>query len=355
MTIKKLGKYALFLVLIAPVLLFSKIEFTQKVSKQNAYINETIKVTLILKIDNYHNITQVYFEDYETSDFWYKKHEEKIIEKNSDNTTYTYSYLLNAKSSGKFVLPKQVIEISNEEIRNYRRWEKIYSNEIDLDIKPTVENLSIQGDYEIKAFVDKTEINESDSVKLTLEIKGSGNIKDIKPFNLDLNKQVVYDNKPIITEEFKQTKYYGSFTQEFLVIANESFTVKPFEFTYFDINKNRVQKISTNHIFVNVNKSLKNNGDKYWVKYLFLTIGIIVGILGAFVYLNYKRRKTQFEMPLVVKIKKAKNDKELYKVLISHSNEYYFDKVIKKLEENIYKSGKNRVFKKDIINYVLGN
>lgn len=355
MTIKKLGKNIFFAFLLTPILLFSKIEFTQKVSKQNAFINETIKVTLTLKIDNYHNITQVYFEDFDTTDFWYKKFEDKIVNKQEEFTTYTYSYLLDAKGIGKFTIPKQLIEISNDEIRNYRRWEKVYSNEIEINIKPTIENLAIQGDYELKASVDKININENDSVKLTISLKGSGNIKDIKPFALNLDNQVVYDNKPIVNQEFKQTKYFGDFTQEFLIIANESFTIKPFEFTFYNTQKNRVEKISTKPIFVEVEKLTKDYGDKSWVKYLFLLLGLILGVGLTFVYLNYKRKKSLEQLPLVVKVKKAKNDEELYKILIAYSNEYEFKETIQKLEQNIYNKAKNKINKKELLKYIVNS
>ena len=354
---KKLGKKNISFVAIGlfflPIFLFAKIEFTQKVSKQNIYINETIKVTLILKIDDYHNIEQVYLEDFESSDFWYKKHEDKIVVKEENSTSYIYSYLIDAKSIGNFTLPKQLIEISNNEIKNYRRWQKVYSNETKINVNPLVENLPIQGNYEINATVNKNNINENDSVKLMISLKGSGNLKDIKPFDLNLNKQVVYANKPNLNQEFKQTKYFGDFTQEFLIIANESFTIKPFEFTYYNTNKNRVEKISTKPIYVEVKKLTKDYGDESWIKYLFLLIGLFIGIGLSFIYLNYKRKKSLEELPLVVKIKKTKNDKELYKVLIAHSNEYNFKEEIEKLEENIYRKAKNKINKKELLNRVI--
>jgi len=353
MTIKKLGKRFIYFILLLPIFLFSNIEFTQKVSKESAFINETIKVTLLLKIDDYHNIEQVFFEDYETEDFWITKHEDKIVKKEEGFTTYKYSFLIDAKAVGQFKLPKQLIEISNNEIRNYRRWQKVYSNEEIININPLVENLSIQGDYKLKTSVNKTSINENDSVKLKIELTGSGNLKDIKPFEFKLPKQIVYDDKPILIQEFIDNKYKGSFTQEFLIISNDSFTIKPFEFTYFNIDKKRIEKIKSEPIFVEVKKTSKANLDEYWLKYIFLIIGLITGVIAVLVYIKYKELKRINQKPLAIKIRDSKNDKELYKVLVAYSNSYEFDEVIKKLEENIYAEGKNKIKKRDLLKYVI--
>lgn len=357
MTIKKLGRKFLslfiFLFVLLPVFLYSKMEFTQTISKKDAYINETIKVVLTLKIDDYHNIEQVFFEDYDSNDFWYKKHEDKEVQKINDYTIYTYTYLLDAKGVGEFILPKQLIEVSNNEIRNYRRWKKIYSNEVKINIKPLNQNLQIQGNYNFSAITNKTKIKENESINLSLELLGIGNIDDIKAFNLNLPNQVVYADKPLVKQEFKDYTYAGSFKQDFLVIASESFTIKPFEFTYFNIDKNRVERLTTEPIFIEVEKKNIDNKDEPFIKYIFLIVGIMLGVLISLYYFKYKKAKAIQNEPIILKIKKAKNDKDLYKVLVSYCNVYDFDEVIKKLEENIYNNTKHKIKKKELIKLII--
>lgn len=341
--------YSVVFFLCIPFFLHGNIEFTQKISKEEFYLNETIKVTLELKISKELKIDQVYFEDFDTANFWVKKLSDKKQNEDESNIFYTYEYLLNAKDLGKFIIDEQKIEISSENIRQYAKWKKVYSNKLQVNIKPLFENLALQGNYEFFVKTDKEKIKKNESINLSLIVKGFGNIQDITPFNLNLNEQSVYSDKPLVNYEFENENYKGDFEQKFLIIADKSFTIPSFELEYFDTQKAQAQKITTKPIFIEVEDVIEDFGDDYKLKYIFAFVGFILGLLIFSIIRYIKNRYKYINHPLVIKIKKAKNDKELYEILIKNNEKMIFEEYIKSLEENIYKNKKNRLEKKKII------
>lgn len=351
MIIKNLCK--IVLLTFFPILLFADVIFNQKVVKDKVYLNETFRVILELSVTNDLEIEQVYFEKYETFDFWIKEFVSKKVVKTENETIYTYEYLLDGKNMGEFVLPKQIIQITSQEIKRFKKWQKVYSNEEKITILPLYENQAIQGNYTINLNIDKTKIKANEPINLNLEIDGEGNIQDIKAFDLSLNEQMVYKDKPIVTKEFIDDSYQGKFTQKFMIIANKSFTIPSFSFEYFDMKKNKVEKISTQAIYVEVEELPIFEQENSNLKYIFAFVGFLFGLAFIYIFNFFKRFYKKTNHPFAKKIKKSKNDKELYELLIKHENNQNLKKEIKLLEENIYKNQKNLINKKEIIEKLL--
>lgn len=346
MIARNLGKIVLFLLF--PIFLFADIEFTQRISKQKALLNETVKVVLELKVPNDLNIDQISFDRYETFDFWIEELTSKNIIKTLNETIYIYEYLLDAKDIGEFTLPTQTIEITSQEIRNFRKWKKIYSNKEDITILPLIENQAIQGEYEIASNANKTKIKANESINLSLNIKGKGNIKDINPFDLSLDEQTIYKDKAIINKEFLEDSYEGEFIQNFLIIADKSFTIPSFSFEYFDTNKKAVKKISTEPIYIEVEEVAIFEKEDLSLKYIFALVGFFLGLVVFSLYKYLNKYYKKVNSPLFINIKKAKSDKELYELLIKHSSTLDVKDTIKLLEENIYSNKKNKINKKEL-------
>lgn len=345
MMIKNLGR---FVFLFLPIFLYANIEFQQHISKTNFYLNETIKVSLELRVSDDLLIDNVYFEKYENSDFLVEELSNKRIIKENNETLYIYEYLLNPKNIGSFILPKQKIEITSQNIRRFKSWEKVYSNELDIKINPLAENLTILGKYSLTTIFENKKYKQNDPISFEIKIDGFGNIQDINPFILSLNEQMVYSDKPIIYKEFMENFYKGKFSQKFLIIANKSFTIPSFELKYFDTTKNSIETIISKPIFVEVEEVKQNIGDDYRLKYVFLLVGFVLGLIC---FLGYKFLKRRFkkESDLSKKIRKTKSDKELYILLISLVNRDVFKGEIRALEENIYDKKSNFINKKELI------
>jgi len=79
-----------------------------------------------------------------------------------------------------------------------------------------------------------------------------------------------------------------------------------------------------------------------------LVVGVILGSLLTLVSFKLKRPKHE-PTPLQKRIRKAKDDKELYEMLLPFATDKDIKKILEKLEANIYKGEKNRIDKEEII------
>jgi hypothetical protein len=278
------------------------------------------------------------------------------------------------KSKDPFFGNDPFFQMFNSEIK----WTKISSNKLNFNILPLPNNLEVYGKYKISATVDKTKVYANKPVNLTLKIKGVGNIDDIKKFDLNIPNAVVYADEPKIKTFIDANGYGGEFVQKIAIIADSNFTIPAINFSYFDKDLKKEVTISTKPINITVlggkkqndkpkiiSSNLQNslNEDKNcknsskcnaFVKILYMLIGIILGSAGYYLTLKFiEAKKSKKELPLIKKIKKAKNNKELFNLLLPFAkSSEKLDEILKKLEENIYKNGTHKINKNDIIDII---
>ena len=343
------------------------------INKTEAYVGEAIKASIVFKYKVGLNLIDVNLEEFKINHFWIKTLTQSKPYEENGFIIIKQDYLLFPKLAGGYTVEKQLINVATREYRtNMTRWKKVYSKELLLNIKPLPSNLSIQGDYTISASVDKTTTKANSPVNLTLSIKGNGNIDDIEEFKLNMQDQVVYSTKPTVKTYLSNNIYGGEFTQKLSIIADKDFTIPSIEFKYFDIKTKKIKTIKTKPFDIKVKGSTKvstpsiqtNNTqivaktiqlpakiiyktEDSYIKYLYAFIGLILGMLSAYFILKNKTKKEDTR-ELIIKIKKAKNNKDIYNILLPYSHNNKIVEIIKQLEENIY-NNKNTKISKDAI------
>lgn len=346
MILKNLGKIFFFVVFFQVVLL-ARFELEQTVSKSVIYLNETIKVTLTLSFENNTSdlIDLVDFEEYESVDFWTTLHTNQTKYLDGTRWIYRYEYLLEPKKSGSFILPEQLIKVSSYQIRKNKRYQKTYSNSLGIKVLPIVNDIPLQGDYNISFSVDKTSIKPNESIRGKLYITGKGNLKDIKKYDLKLHEQSVYSDELMVDSKFTNSSYEGNASQEFLIVSDTSFSIPSFTLEYYNPYNGEIELKQTKPIFIDVIADEVLKKDEVWVKYIFLLLGVILGIVFLQYYKNilqyFQKRKT----PLYQNITKVKTKKELYNLLIKHNHNKKFHTVLEELEDDIYKEKNKQTLK----------
>jgi hypothetical protein len=346
MILKNLGKIFIFVIFIQ-TLLFAKYQFTQTLSKDSIYLNETIKVTLILQFENNNSelIDLVDFEEFDTSDFWITLYKNQTKKLKNNIWTYKYEYLLEPKNIGSFTLPKQLIKVSSYQIRKEKKFLRVYSKPRVVKVLPLVQDLNIIGDFNITLEVDKKIVNANESIKAKLLIDGKGNLQDIKKYDLALDQQTVYNDDIKVQSEFKNKWFEGNATQEFLIIANSSFTLPSLTLEYYNPSLQKIEKKITNPIFIEVQNEEKQNKDEVWVKYLFMFMGIIMGVIGFVVFKKIQKSFHIKDKTLYRKIQMTTNKQQLYQILIQNNFDKKFNEIVDELENDIYKNQSTKKFK----------
>ena len=319
--------------------------------------------------------------------FWVKKID-NIKRYTQDNyIIQEFKYLIFAQKSGSFNIPKIEGQIGTL-VQNYYgmqiKWKKVYSNSLDIKVEPLPNDIELYGQFNLKAKVDKITTNINQPINLTIFIEGYGNIDDIKPFELSLQNTMIYPDKPTITTKLLNDKYTGKFIQKIAIVGDKDFIIPPFKLQYFDSITKTIQTIQTKPISIKVKGAIAstskpkleisqhdnvmkqktkivykeiNNNQNYIYLIVGLLIGLFIGVVITYIMLKISTQKKKVlkeENKLVVSIKKSKNDKELYEILVPYINEYKELKaILNKLEENIYKQKNHKISKQELYDLVL--
>lgn len=362
----------LYLKVVKPQTSKSGDKFIYKISlsKNKVYQGEAIRAILKFSYKIGTNPLDVNLEKFAPKHFWIKELSNPKAKEENGYVSQSINFLLFPQMAGKQTIDNQVINVATRQRKTgFVQWKKIISNRVNIEVLPLPDGLNVQGSYNITATADKLNIKENEPINLTIKIKGFGNIDDIEPLRLTLKDEVVYASKPEIKNILQDGKYGGEFIQKISIIAHKDFTIPTIEFKYFDIKTKKIKKIKTKSIDIKVESEIKNTPkietkniskivqlppkviiqkEDEGIKYIYAIIGFIIGVVTFYIFTK-KKTTTKHQLPIEKKIKKSKNNKAIYKVLLPYSQDKKLLNIMKDLEENIYNDGKNKIDKKMII------
>ncbi|MDD3055845.1 MAG: BatD family protein [Aliarcobacter sp.] len=371
-----------------------------KADKQEVKVGESINLTVLFKYKLDSKIDKLQINEPKLENFWIKKVND--VEKTSEKgyIVFKQKYLLFPQKSGEYNLSSLEADIGKiikekipnemlddpllrnsffrdsffDSVTNRLTWQKIYSNALHISVKPLPNNLELFGDYSITSTVDKTIVDANQPVNLTISITGKGNIDDIQKYNLTIANVVSYADEPKIESTFQTDEYGGNFTQKIAFVAQSDYTIPKIELTYFNKDTNQVKTIYSDSINIKVinnnpnNSAVKietsnntpivsNNSEISKMKeetntnYIVLAL-IVLFVISASLLFFKKKKTTKVEKNIVQAIKKAKNDKELFELLLPYNkrNQIITDS-LNKLEENLYKKTNHKIDRNKLIDF----
>ena len=218
--------------------------------------------------------------------------------------------------------------------------EKIYSNSLNLDVKPLPKGINLVGDFSIKTSVSKDEINEGDSLSFKVEIDGTGNLDDMEDIKLNIKDATIFEDKPKIQTKIVNDKYTGSYKKSFSIIANKDFEIPQIQLKYFDkatqkvVIKNtpsykiKVKNVKKQESFTGLEKAqpekqvevvkekivYKTSLNKMILSFV---LGVFLTIISFALYFYIKAKKNskqKDDLPLIKLVKKSKNENEMMKM-----------------------------------------
>lgn len=361
--------------------------------KNDVYVGEPIRLDVKFKYKLDAKADKISISPLKINSFWIKSSGQPVKSTQNDFIIQTYHYLVFPQKEGDFEVSPVEADIGTikrvnaggnifdnpfiDAMAQSIQWKKFLSNTLKIHVKPLPDNLEVIGSFDIKTSVDKTEVKANKPVNLTIKIDGFGNIDDIKKFTMDFDNVVVYSDEPVMKSGIKTGKYGGEFTQKIALIADKDFTIPAIKFSYFDKSLKKKVTRDTNPISIKVNGSaqvvetptLKSSSievakkeplpieqtstSQSFPNYLYLLFGFMGGVIVTILYFKINRvKKVKEESSIVKKIQKAKGDRALFEVLLPYeTNDKFIKDILEKLEENIYSNGKNKISKKEVMEY----
>ena len=255
-------------------------------SKKTAYVNEPIIVSY--KIYTRVTVTQYGINKLpNTAGFWAEEYElgtqPKIYEEVYNGKSYRVALIrrlaLFPTDAGKKTIDPMEIEC-NVRVQTRRRSifdsffddpffgrsvrKLVSSAPLTVNVLPLPDhskpaNFSgLVGNFDISSFIDKTSVKTNEAIALKIEISGSGNIKMIPTPQVDL--PVDFEQyPPKLSQKINRNEsgVSGSKFFEYVLVPRHAgvHTIKPVEFSYFDIQSQQYRTVRTGEIQVAVEKS----------------------------------------------------------------------------------------------------
>jgi hypothetical protein len=363
--------------------------FNLNIEKKELNVGESARLTLSFKRKIDSKIDKIIPPDIKIDNFWIKSIDGS---KNYTKDGYVFkeiSYIIFPQKAGDFHIKPFLAQIG----RQYKtknnffddpffdsfnvqiKWAKIQSNPLDIKVKALPNNLELFGDFKIKATIDKKENLANKPINLTIDIQGVGNIDDIKKFDIKIPQAVVYSDEPKIVSSLKNNNYGGVFTQKIAIIANKDFTIPKLNLQYFDKITKTIKTISTKPIDIKIKNAqtqqpkiekkqqkiilptqskISQNSQNRSLKYIFFIVGVVFGFAIAYMIFRKKPTPKKKQNHITKMIQDAKDDKQLFDILLPYTN---FDKqisnILKQLEDNIYKKSNNKIDKQKLYDIFL--
>lgn len=111
------------------------------------------------------------------------------------------------------------------------------------------------GSMQLKAWLDKDRVKTGEVATLRVEISGSGNLKLLSPFSLNLPNDIdTYEPKVIDKTIISPTGINGTITFEYYLVPKNpgQFKIEPVKFAYFNLAKKEYVTLSSQPFTLNV-------------------------------------------------------------------------------------------------------
>jgi len=335
---------------------------TFHLNNQHPYEKEAILLTLELKQTNPNIVLFFKFDLVKSDEYSFQR--VGIEEDNQHHATYVkYNYLIYPLKSGKIKLKfKLQKRITNDESIIYSfsgdrdnvkglvtQDSDIQFKPIILDVKPLPKNTQIVGDFKLESSFKTHQAKVYEAIPFELNIKGKGYPPIIKNI-LQENNITLFREEPKV-KSFSTIKGTKSTINYAMALSHyESFSLKPIDIQAFNPKTQKsyqlklpkqdfiIEKVNPSSLVDSVDNppSIKQEKNFEWLSNFFnYLIVFISGYLTA-LSLKWKKRSKKIEKNiLTTKIKNAKDEKELLKILMANDSQK-FSKEIEVLEKSIY-------------------
>ena len=322
-------------------------DFNIKTNNSDLYIGENFILTMVFKYKKDVDILDLTFDQPNFENFWYKQIDNSKKYEDGDFTVFEIKFLMFALKKGiqkiePLGINAQIMDNNSYSVFSSTRNKKIYSNELEFDIKSLPDNINLIGNFDISASVDKLIVKKGEAVSFKLNIKGKGNIDDLSDIKLPIDDVTIYENKPLVRTQTSNNEYSGEWEKVYSIIANKSFTIPSIKIDYFDKNLSKTISKQTDIFNIEVldeeikkevvlekaeNIVLPIETPKETIKVvektstldriIFFFLGVVFSLLiiSLYYYVITSRREKQEDKPLVKKVKESKTKEELLKIL----------------------------------------
>ena len=230
------------------------------VSRKEAYVGETVEVVIRFMERRSVPVMSVDFVPIRYEDFWVRRVGKPRRYSEGDYLVHEVRYLFFPQKAGDLTIgPAEVKVATAKKIRDafgfivrQPQWRTVATKPVKLHVKPLPDGLKLVGRYSIRADATPKKLEAGAPVTLTVRVEAEGNIDDFELPPLRIPDVTIYEEPPKIEKSFRGGVYGGSWERKYVLIAQRSFTIPKFEIEFFDPVKERVERVSSDPIRIEV-------------------------------------------------------------------------------------------------------
>lgn len=370
---KNLGK-TIFLLLLFTVGLYANnlATYTLRANKTTAYIKEAVEINFVAKQKDHTNVMFFFLEPQPSDDYEIKLLNKKTTELSYHNFTTTFTYILFPLKAKKLSVNFNftIKEASDDAVaqvytgsRDNVKW--IETEDTKINIKPLTiyakaleKPVDLVGDFTLHAKINKTTINQYESVNLLYTLQGKG----YKDKNFTILKEI--DGVTIFSEIndafSKLTKFGYAIKRDFIyaLSAQKSFTIPKVTLQAYSPTKREYYTLVTPKYNIKVEKidtstlldDEESPHNDPWIKIEVLKQFLIYILIFFSGYISALYLPQSWKFPTKQReyddIYSAKKPKELLTTLTKNYANLALEDEIHQLETLVYKKDANVNFKK---------
>jgi hypothetical protein len=248
-----LGKITLFLLL--GVTLYADYSWSVSTSKREFYVNEAVEIVLKCEFSDSGYGYNIELEGLQNSA--YEMH--LLSQKESMHTGVRineYRFVMFVAHAGELPLAFNAVmkrttkeSIENSVIGRDNVEELAFTSkrvalpELHLHVKHSP--LLLVGNFELDVVLSAQSVEAYKPLNITVTLKGEGSFDKLKPYELKIKNAEVFAQVPLKFLKLTPRGFEGSITQQFAVVAKESYEIAPFELEYFNPKTQSVEKKSS--------------------------------------------------------------------------------------------------------------
>lgn len=338
--------------------------------KKEFFVGEPFEVTLAFKQRRDAEALDSKFTPPDFSGFWIKSESKPQREEEGKFVITKIIYTLMPQRTGDFTLSKAQMQIASRSSSADSwgawiptiKWRSYFSNELSFHIKPLPQGINLVGDFTIDVSADKSEAEANEAVNVAIEVKGSGNLEDIKSFKPLIQGVGVFDEKIFIDG--------SKLTQKIAFVSERDFIIPSFSLKYFDIKTKEIKSIQTKEIAIKIKNAKPKESlniqreasqepqskESQEIKNdtFVLFVSFLLGVVTTMSIMFFIKRVSFKKEPKI----SVKDPKALLMQLLPFKEEKDVKEIIDILEKNIYENQNiaidKKVLKEVLSRYVQG-
>ena len=349
-----LGRVLLLLLIFLELNAFaSTYKWSASINKTSAVINEAVHLKYICEFSDNGELYTIDFNPV-GEDEKYKiillKESESLID---GRFTKSYEYIAYPKTVGDIAFEFDVgMKKTTQESINYTTKSRdddrdnedfilklIPQKVLKLEVKHS--DSKLVGQFQLEVKKDTTSIQSFEPYHLAINIKGVGNLSDIKEIKYKIDGVKVFTQKPTIDMQLTKSGEEGIWNQKFAFISEKEFKIPKVRISYYSLEDNKLKEMIVEKISLEVKKIYKKEQlldeeetYQFSFEFLYYFLSFALGFLVA--KIKVKKRKKDFSKEkFLEKVNNAKSLEKLIMILAMEDSKKYEEIILKVEREEV--------------------